>query len=267
MPVVFGIYDFFSYAIPGVFYIVVANELLRIFNPDRSMDITQLANNLGGAVFWVIVAYVVGQLMDTFGIRWYSLFNNFHAETRAMKEFKEKNADLDIGFNLADRKILFSVIRYNKPELAQFIDGFKAISIMLNNISLALFLMGIVELIPLGAKGLSLLGIAGLAPLGGGGSSILSLLPALATFCLSWVAVNRSQLFNEWHWSAVFEQARQFGRSVPEMFGMQPKKEETSEKEKARPSRRNAPVVQASLPGGAADAGKPKRKQGNHHQN
>jgi hypothetical protein len=121
-----------------------------------------------------------------------------------MKDFKRRNADLEIDFNLDDRRILFSVVRHNKPEVAQFIDSLKAVSIMLNNISLALCLFGITELIFIAAEEFSL----------------LLLLTALAAFTLSVVAVKRSRLYNEWHWSAVFEHARQYGRSVPEMLGM-----------------------------------------------
>ncbi len=259
MPITFGIYDFFSYAIPGVFYILAVSRLLKIFNPE-SVDVTQLATNLGSAAFWVIVAYVTGQLMDTFGIRWYTLFNHFHAETRAMKEFKERSADLDIDFNLADRKVLFSVVRYNKPELAQFLDGFKAISIMLNNISLALFLLGVVELIPLAARGLSLLGVAQLTPFAAKAPYVLPVLIPLAAFGLSYVAVKRSRLFNEWHWCAVFEHARQFGRSVPEMFGME-KKQETLGTENATLPKPVASAAKVNLLPNPAHSGNDRKKR------
>lgn len=203
MSISFGVYDFFSYTIPGVLYIFAANELLRVFSIPN-MSVSQLDVSLGSALFWVIIAYVVGQLMDTFGFAWYSLFNKFSAETKAMKDFKRRNANLEIDFNLDDRRILFSVVRHNKPEVAQFIDSFKAVSIMLNNISLALCLFGITELMLIAVDGFSL----------------LLIMNALTAFTLSVVSVKRSRLFNEWHWSAVFEHARQYGRSVPEMFGM-----------------------------------------------
>ena len=38
----------------------------------------------------------------------------------------------------------------------------------------------------------------------------------------------RSALFNKWHWSAVYNHARQYGKSVPEMF-KSPAKKKTSE--------------------------------------
>lgn len=249
MSITFGIYDFFSYMVPGVLYLVVANELLRIFKLS-DLSIIQLADkfgNLGDAVLWGIVAYVLGQLMDTFGIRWYTLFNNFSAEIKAMKEFKEKNADLDIHFNLADRKILFSVVRHNKPELAQSIDSFKAISIMLNNVSLALFLFGIVQFISF------------VRLLAATGQFLPVLLMSLAAFGLSYVAVKRSSLFNEWHWCAVFEHARQFGRSVPEMFGME-NKSETAGKGKAHLPKRIPSAAKAASPAVGADPGNGKAR-------
>jgi hypothetical protein len=174
---------------------------------------------LGSAALWLVLAYVAGHLMDTFAISWYSLFNKFSAEIKAMKDFKHKNENLEIGFNLDDRRILHSVVRHNKPDVTLSIDSFKAISIMLNNISLALCLLGIIELMRFTLQGypLAVLGFA------------------LAAFVFSYVAVKRSRLFNEWHWSAVFEHARQFGRSVPEMYKM--KENNAAEKEeKASPT-------------------------------
>lgn len=216
MPITFGIYDFFSYTVPGVLYILILNELARVFRLP-SLEVNQLGTSLGSAAIWLVLAYVSGHLMDTFAIAWYSLFNKFSAETKAMHDFKHKNDNLEIRFNLDDRRILHSVIRHNKPDVVLSIDSYKAISIMLNNISLALFLLGIIELIRFTLQGYPLSALAF----------------ALAAFVFSYVAVKRSRLFNEWHWSAVFAHARQFGRSVPEMYKM--KENDAAEKEEKAP--------------------------------
>lgn len=201
MSIAFGIYDFFSYTVPGILYILVANQFLSLLKLP-SIVVNDLNANIGSALLWVAVAYVVGQLMDSFSIRLYYWINKFHAETKAMKEFREKHKDLAIDFTINDRQTLFSVIRHNNLNLALYIDNFKAISIMLNNISLALFLFSIEQIVAIFINGVSINAIA----------------TVIISAIFGYVAITRSALFNEWHWAAVYRHARQYGKSVPEMF-------------------------------------------------
>src|SRR5688500_4240619 len=97
MSIAFGIYDFFSYTVPGVLYILVANQFLVLLKLP-SIDINNVNANIGSALLWVVISYVVGHLMDSFAIRLYYLINKFHAETRAMKGFREKHKNLAIDF-------------------------------------------------------------------------------------------------------------------------------------------------------------------------
>ena len=201
MSVTFGLYDFFSYTIPGALYILVANQLLFLLKLP-SIDINNLNANIGSALLWVVIAYVVGQLMDTFAIRLYYLVNKFNAETKAMKEFREKHKGMKIDFTIHDRQTLFSVIRHNNLDLARHIDNFKAISIMLNNISLALLLFAIAQVIAVMVNGFTL----------------ALLLYIIVSLFFAYVAISRSALFNEWHWAAVYQHALQYGQSISEMF-------------------------------------------------
>jgi hypothetical protein len=201
MSITLGIYDFFSYTVPGIFYILVINRLLMLLNLP-SINIGNLDISLGGALLWFVVSYVVGHLMDSFAIRLYYAVNKFHAETIAMKEFREKNKNLDIDFTINNRQTLFSVIRHNDMNLALYIDNFKAISIMLNNISLALLLLSVVEVIEIIVNGYS----------------VFALIILVSSLGFSYVAITRSALFNKWHWAAVYNHARQYGKSIPEMF-------------------------------------------------
>ena len=73
---------------------------------------------------------------------------------------------------------------------------------MLNNISLALFLFSIEQVVAIFFNGFSLAALATIA----------------VSAIFGYVAITRSALFNEWHWAAVYRHARQYGKSVPEMF-------------------------------------------------
>jgi hypothetical protein len=201
MSIAFGIYDFFSYTVPGVLYILVANQVLFLFRMP-SIDLNNLNTNIGSALLWVVAAYIVGHLMDSFAVRWYYLVNKFHAETSALHDFREKHKDMSIDFTINDRQSLFSVVRHNNPELARYIDNFKAISIMLNNISLALLLFAVEQFLAAVMQGFSL----------------RALFVIFISLMFSYVAIKRSAVFNEWHWEAVYQHARQYGKSVREMF-------------------------------------------------
>jgi hypothetical protein len=207
MSIAFGIYDFFSYTVPGVIYILVANQLL-VFLKLPSIDTNALSANFGSALLWVIIAYVAGQLMDSFAIQLYYLINKFSAETKAMKDFKEKLKSLPLDFTINDRKTLFSVIRHNNLDLALYIDNFKAVSFMLNNISLGLLLLSLEKLFEMAV----------------GGFSFYLLVIIVLSLLFSYVAITRSALFNEWHWSAVYQHARHYGKSIPEMYNSSAKK-------------------------------------------
>jgi hypothetical protein len=201
MSITFGIYDFFSYTIPGVLYILAINSLFQIFK-FPSLTLSNLGSDLGYVLAGVVIAYVAGQLMDPLAYRWYLLFNKNKVEKYAIEQLKNRYPKLNIGFGISDRRILFSFIRHNNLELAETIDKFKAISIMLQNLSLGLFLFGLVQIMELIRAGFSL-------------SSILI---CIAMWAFSFIAIKRSSLYNQWYWSAIFEQALHYGSSVQEMF-------------------------------------------------
>jgi hypothetical protein len=170
-----------------------------------NFSLNTLGSDLGYVLAGVVIAYVAGQLMDPLAYRWYLLFNKYKVEHEAIEQLKSKYPKLKIGFGVADRRILFSFIRHNDLELAETIDKFKAINIMLQNLSFGLFLFGLVQIAELISVGFS----------------ISSTLICLVMLAFSFVAIKRSSLYNLWYWSAIFEQALHYGSSVQEMFSKQ----------------------------------------------
>ena len=214
MSITFGIYDFFSYTVPGVLYILVVNRLL-FFLKLPSLDINDLSVNIGSSIMWVILAYVTGQLMDNFAIKLYYKVNDFKAERSAVNNFNDKyRKKMKIDFTIHDRKALLSVVRHHNLDLALYIDNFKAVSYMLNNISLALILFSLEQLTEILVDGVS----------------IFRLVVIIASLVFSYVAINRSAIFNEWHWLAVYQHARQYGADIPSMFDSSSKKGPSSRK-------------------------------------
>jgi hypothetical protein len=71
MSITFGIYDFFSYTIPGVLYVLTLNHLLAVLRlPHLATE--QLSVTFGGALLAIILAYALGQIMDS-SYQWYTV--------------------------------------------------------------------------------------------------------------------------------------------------------------------------------------------------
>ncbi len=215
MSITFGFYDFFSYTVPGILYILTIDQFLRSFK-FPNININDLGANLVSAFVGLVFAYVVGHLMEPIAFRWYLLFNKNGAERKAINQFKNNYPDLEIAFDIQDRRILLSFIRHNDLQLAESIDQFKANSIMLENISFGLFLFAILEAVVTLLNGFSPIGV----------------LVTIAALTFSFIAIKKSALFNQWYYSGIFGQALHYGRSISEMFGKSQRRDVKKESKK-----------------------------------
>lgn len=207
MSISFGLYDFFSYTIPGFLYILVINQFLILFQLP-SLPLSKLSTDLGSALFWTVAAFIAGHLMDFFSLKWYQLIIKKKAETKAVSDFHKNLREDGNEFEISDRRVLFSFIRHNDLELAKYIDNYKAISYMLNNISFALILFAVHQMTAMFLEGITLTTTIGF----------------VAGIMFSFIAIRRSRIFNEWYWSAIYEQAHQYGNHFHEMFKASRKK-------------------------------------------
>ena len=211
MSINFGLYDFFSFLIPGLLYIFAFGKLLADLGLDYSevvpweaVDFTNIIIILPVVAF----AYIVGHIMDVFAN---SIFfrairrirNRSHktipAETKALAIQKNVHPRLDIKFDEKDWFLLFNLIGQRNINLAQYIDKYQADSIMLRNISFGSFLLAIFQIV------------------GNAGSSTPSSL-AIVIFSLvfSIIAYLKSEDFRMWFFSSIFEASLEYGLSLEE---------------------------------------------------
>jgi hypothetical protein len=183
-------------------YLVVINQMLGLFKL-TSLGINTLSINLGFAFLGIIVAYVLGHLMDMMARKWFYLFYKDNLQKRLIDRLRINYPDLKIEFDINDLRILFSFIRHHQLELAETIEKYKVINIMLQNISLGLLLACIYQVLYMLLQGFTLNAIT---------------VAVLALF-FSMVALKRSALFNDWYWSAIFTQALHYGTNITDMFG------------------------------------------------
>ena len=201
MSITFGVYDFFSYTVPGFLYLWTINQLLAIFNLPH-FNVQDISLDIGYALIGVVASYVAGGLMDTIAYRWYLLFYKHTIEQQALNNIKRNYPELKVDFDVRDRRLLFSFVKHNNLELAENIDKFKALNIMFHNISFGLFLFSLVQIAKLVVDGISIAGF----------------FLIVAAWAFSYVAIKRSSLFNFWYWSGNFEQALHYGRGITAMF-------------------------------------------------
>ena len=202
MSVTLGIYDVFSYAIPGLLYLFIFTEVLRLLHLP-SFD-TAKFDNFVYLVLIGLLSYLVGHVFDYISHNiWYRVFYRGHTEERAYEKFKEIPG-INVDFDPRQWSILFSVLRHNNFELVNSIDKNKATSIMLRNVSFALFLLAIVSAIRTFANGFSLI------------SLLLSIIALIASI----VALRRSDMFNLWFYSMIYQQSFVYGSNLKEIVGI-----------------------------------------------
>jgi hypothetical protein len=210
-----GIYDIFSYAIPGILYLFTLNEGLRLLRLPF-VDISQLNNN-SHLVLLGLLSYLVGHLFDFVSHSvWYRRFYPGRSAERAYSSFKAYSG-LKPDFDPHQWSILLSVIRHDNMEVCNTIEKSKATSIMLRNVSFALFLLTIVFAVSAFVSGFSLVYFLG----------------AIATLVSSIVSLRRGDGFNQWFYELIYQQSLVYGSSLKEVLDNN-RSQKTKEEQPAR---------------------------------
>ena len=196
-----GFYEIFSYAIPGFLYIIVANGFLQLLKLPH-VKLGQAPGTLGFIVLVAILSYIAGHLADPIAYRWYLLFNRQGADEKIVADIKGKLPEANLEFEAADRRLMYSFIKHKSLALAEYLDKFNAISILLQNVSLGLFLFSITQIAYIFITG----------------QVWRYSLGALLGLLFSFIAIKRSTLYKSWYIRGVFEQALHYGTSVEKMF-------------------------------------------------
>ena len=196
-----GFYEIFSYAIPGFLYILVLNGFLQLFKFPH-IKLGQVPGTLGFIILAAILSYIAGHLADPLAYRWYKVFNRQGEYERAVARIAGMYPELNIGFKASDWRMLYSFIKHNDIYLAEYLTKFNAIGIMLQNLSLVLFLFALTQ----GA----FIFITG--------QVLRYILGTLFGLFFSFIAIKRSAIFKSWYSQGIFEQALHYGTSVEKMF-------------------------------------------------
>lgn len=209
MPITFGIYDFFSYFVPGLLYLVVFNEFLRVigwkfinfetwFQPEQVINLLLL-------VPVILVAYIIGHLLDVLAFKFFFGFvfrirNQRGASYRGLEFVKENYPTLKVKFEPKDWNVMFTILRQRNKDISQVIDQFQANSIMLRNIAFGMLLLSVIYI----GESISI-------------QSSGPLIFASVTFVICGISIYKSRIFRTWFFEGVFEAALEYGASVKEV--------------------------------------------------
>lgn len=195
-----GIYEIFSNTIPGLLYLYVINETLRLMKLPY-IDIAQLSNWIH-AILLAVLAYILGILFDYIV---YDLIYKGLVKTRrreqVFKIFNQAHPEIKHQLNPDDYGFYVNMIRLKNPDVVDKISHDNAIGVMLRNIAFGLFLFGLLY------AGSFLVN----------GFSFQYLLVSLVSFVFAIIAYKKSQFFTLWYFTDIYEFILNYGSSLPEM--------------------------------------------------
>ncbi len=191
MSVRIGIYDFFSYTLPGVFYLLIIAYGLFVFGFIK-ID----PNALSGFSFYSFLiligaGYIAGSLLDPIAYRWSLFFQSRPRVARkfAFDEFHKLHPQIELNFKPEDWRILLYTLKHSSIEAATEIELHSVAGVMLRNISFGLALISTIYLLFFFVVN----------------NNLWNLVLAGISFYFSTVAIKRGRLRRHWFYLSIFE--------------------------------------------------------------
>ena len=191
MSVRIGIYDFFAYTVPGIFYILVIIYGLTVFGFTR-VDLNMINNISLFSIFVIIGAgYIVGLLLDFIAYQWVKLFigRNGIARRQAFESFHKHHPWLELNFEVEDWTLLLSALKSKSTEGIMDIEMHNVVSIMLRNISLGLILVSAIFMMYFVFVN----------------TNLWNLVFTVIAITFSRIAIDRCGMRRRWFYSGIFE--------------------------------------------------------------
>ncbi len=184
MSLTLGIYDVFSYMIPGSFYLFV------IFHQvSWARDYLQSPIQAGEIIVFLGLSYVTGIIFDYFAVTlWYRFFAPKNLRLSELERLKRENPNLVINFSEKQWPVLMSYTTlYGKEN--NHVDRYASQKILLRNISFGLVVLSCIHLALFFVNQYTAINLT---------TSLIALL-------LSIVAGKNAQKFDHWAVSKTFE--------------------------------------------------------------
>lgn len=205
MSITLGIYDLFSYLIPGMLYLYVLNELLRLMKwsfIDHSA-ILQSGSSAPGTIvvmFLLVAAYFVGNLFEIIRSILLDKWLYFGAPDRALTKIRRRlaHSNIQVEFNYDDWSIFQEGLLVRNDDKLGDAERNKANALMMRNFSFGAFLYAVVQLI-------SFIQAPG---------NIYHLALIVLGVAVGLLCYQRARRFDEWHYRTIYSQALMYGPSL-----------------------------------------------------
>jgi len=189
MSVRIGLYEFFAYTIPGVFYLLIAGFAASIFGllPITWSTVNDLS--LTSLIILTGAGYVCGYLMDFFAYRLARPFRPKATVEATLQSFEKQHPWIRKNFTYSDWGILTHMLKQLPNDSVANLEQLNATSMMMRNIGFGFLLLALVFILyfilvsnALGNVVMALISLAFLA-----------------------VALQVSKKFREWYYFGIYE--------------------------------------------------------------
>jgi len=203
MSIALGVYEFFSYILPGILYLYVSNETLGLLGLPR-INLSQL-NNVE-AILLLGIAYLAGHIMNAVCEFLWRYLGRKQMRLRNLPEIslerlKKKFKGISFDFKKDEWDFLLNRIRQDEPLLSAHLERFKALSLMLRNTALALYIfMGV----KIGEYAVN--------------RDLKLLFVAIALGIFGFWAAQRSKVFDVWFYNGIYSEGLRFGTNIEEVL-------------------------------------------------
>jgi hypothetical protein len=191
MSIRIGLYDFFAFTLPGIFYLIIISFWLNTLGL-LAVDFSTLSDFSLAFLFLIIGAgYILGLLIDPLAYSWMRLFQSRNKEEVkvAYDEFTQRHAWVNMEYDSKDWGILLRAVKSMSLDAAADVEQHNVAAIMLRNISLG-FVFSLISSLIYYFLVLQNLWI---------------LVLGVVFFMLAIAAMRRSRLRRRWFYIAIFE--------------------------------------------------------------
>lgn len=206
MSIAIGVYDFFSYTIPGILYFYIIYESLKLFKLNVLVLLSGVANattpiQVASMVFGLVVAFIAGHVFDMLAlVLVFRIMYRKKTSEKVLDKIKKRDQDANIQFEAKDWHILLVLLRQRNLPVALSFDKHEADSIMFRNISL----IALISAFIMAAKAIMENPTFGIA---------------VAASLLIWImAARRSFTLHTWFFEGIFLAALEYGNSVQKVI-------------------------------------------------
>jgi hypothetical protein len=209
MPITVGIYDLFSYIIPGALYLFILNDFMRLIGWQyiEIIDAIKLQKNIGWPEFLLVVlaAYIAGNVFEVFRSAMLDRWLYYDVAGKSLAKIKKRlsHSDLEMAFDTDDWSICQEVLQTRSHNIIQNVERFKANALMMRNFSFVAFLNAALQLTQFLKEPLAL-------------QHMVFCLISLVVMTLTH---RRARRFDDWNYRAIYSQALAYGPNLQEFLG------------------------------------------------